>query len=174
MLSIILLVLSSLLSLVAGHFNLIYPQTLGFIDDKEGEGPCGSFAVDFTNVTNVTVDSFPIQLQSGHPQADWLFRVTLDKTNPSNWTNLLPVVTEIGLGAFCLPNLRAPAEFAGKQGVVQVIQDAVDGALYQVSNADWISAHWVDLPRLVCHRQLCRWLQFLSRLRMHQCDRSHC
>ncbi|MCJ1251845.1 hypothetical protein MMC30_009083 [Trapelia coarctata] len=140
MLSIVFFLLSSLSSLVAGHFLLNYPQTLGFSDDNEGEGPCGSFNVDFTgNVTNVTVDSFPVSLRSTHPQADWLFRVTLDKTNPSNWTNLLPVVSEIGLGAFCIPNLKAPAEFAGKQGVVQVVQDAVDGALYQCAAVNFVA-----------------------------------
>ena len=135
------LLLSSLLSLVSGHFLLNYPQTLGFDDSNEGQSPCGGFDVVFTgNVTNVTVDSFPVSLRSTHPQADWLFRVTLDKTNPSNWTNLLPVVSEIGLGAFCIPNLKVPANFVGQQGVVQVVQNAADGALYQVSIADRMSS----------------------------------
>lgn len=142
MLSVVLLLLLSLPSWVTGHFTLNYPPSLGFIDDKESEGPCGGFPVAFTgNVTNVTVDSFPVSLRSSHPQTEFLFRVTLDKAEPFNWTNLLPVVDETGIGAFCLPNLKAPAGFAGKQGLVQVMAEAIDGFLYQVSTACGTSPH---------------------------------
>lgn len=173
MLSIVLLLLSSWSTLAAGHFNLNYPVSLGFNDDKESEGPCGGFQVDFTgNVTNITVGNFPISLRSGHPQADWLFRVTLSKADPFNWTNLLPVVDETGLGFFCLENVMAPAEFAGKQGLVQVIQNAADGALYQVGSADWTTP--TQLTCLVRCREFCAWLEFLRWPRLLQCDRAHC
>jgi hypothetical protein len=121
-------------NLAAGHFLLNYPPSIGFNDDMEGTGPCGGFTPIFNDsLPSVTVGRFPVELRSTHPQADWLFRATLDKKAPFNWTNLLPVVTERGLGDFCIPNIKAPAEFAGQSGLIQVMQDAVDGILFQVS-----------------------------------------
>jgi len=115
------------------HFLLNYPPSLGFDDGTEGTAPCGGFAVAFNgSEPTVPVDGFPVAVLSTHPQAQWLFRATLSKQEPFNWTNLLPVVDETGLGHFCIPNLSAPAEFVGQQGLVQVIQDAADGELYQV------------------------------------------
>lgn len=128
----------SLLSLwtvgTSAHFVLQYPQSLGFDDDIEGTAPCGGFAPTFNaSDDSVPVDGFPVSMLSTHPAADWLFRVTLDQKAPFNWTNLLPVVSETGLGQFCLPALKAPSEFAGQTGLIQVIQDGPDGILYQVS-----------------------------------------
>ena len=118
----------------SAHFVLQYPTSLGFNDDNEGEAPCGGFAVTFNGSDDsIPVGGFPVSLLSTHPAADFLFRATLDTKAPFNWTNLLPVVSETGLGQFCLPNLVIPSGFAGKPGVVQVIQQGPDGILYQVS-----------------------------------------
>lgn len=127
------LILATVLPSALGHFVLNYPNSLGFDDDNEGNGPCGGFDVTFgSNDTNVTVGSFAIASLTTHPQADWLFRATLSTAAPFNWTNILPVVSESGLGDFCLTGLTVPSDFAGQRGVIQVIQDAVDGSLYQV------------------------------------------
>src|SRR3954453_23335087 len=130
------LLILRMLSIAHGHFLLNYPPTIGFDDDKEGEGPCGGFPIVFNNMTTpstkLTVGGFPIELQSTHPQAAWLFRATLSREAPLNWTNLLPVVTETGIGQFCLPDLGAPVEFAGHSGVVQVVQENDSDLLYQV------------------------------------------
>ena len=121
-------------NLVAGHFLLNYPATLGFDDDIEGTSPCGGFPVVFNaNVTKIPVGGFPIELRSTHPQANWLFRATLDQKEPFNWTNLLPVVDQTGLGDFCIPDFVAPTSFVGHTGLIQITQDAVDGSLYQVN-----------------------------------------
>lgn len=132
--------LSSLVLLAAwtlsasAHFILQYPNSLGFSDDNEPESPCGGFSIKFgSNDSSIPVGGFPVSLLSTHPAADFLFRATLDTQAPFNFTNLLPVVSETGLGQFCLPALVAPADYAGKQGVIQVIQDGPDGILYQVS-----------------------------------------
>ena len=115
------------------HFLLNYPNSLGFDDDKEGTPPCGSFDVTFDNASDFHVDGDAVALTSTHPKADWLFRATLDKTaNGNNWTNLLPDVSESGLGQFCEPSLTVPADWAGQSGVVQIIQHGDDGELYQV------------------------------------------
>ena len=127
------LALLALLPSTFAHFVLNYPPSLGFSDDDEGNAPCGGFDISFSgNVTNVTVGSFSIASRTTHPQASWLFRVTTSTEEPYNWTNILPVISESGLGDFCLPALSVPESFIGQQAIIQVTQSAVDGNLYQV------------------------------------------
>jgi hypothetical protein len=116
------------------HFLLNYPPTIGFDDDAESQAPCGGFTVNFSkdNVTDFHVGGSAIALQSIHPEATWLFRATLDLTATGNWTTLLPVIQQIGLGAFCEPAVKVPPSWAGQKGVIGVVQDAPDGVLYQV------------------------------------------
>lgn len=45
----------------------------------------------------------------------------------------MPIVSTAGVGEFCLDSLSAPSSFEGKAGIIQVIDKAVDGMLYQVS-----------------------------------------
>ena len=121
-------------SQASAHFILNYPNSLGFDDDKEGTAPCGGFDVTFNNASDFHVDGDAVAVTSTHPQADWLFRATLDKTASGNWTNMLPVVSESGLGQYCEPSLITPGDWAGSQGIVQVVQHGPDGLLYQVSD----------------------------------------
>ena len=126
-----LLVLFS--SIVRCHFVLNYPTSLGFDDENESDGPCGGVDIVFaSNDTTVQVDGFAIAMMSTHPASEFLLRATLSKAAPFNWTNLLPVVSETGIGDFCLPSLSAPDSFIGRQGLLQVVQDGPDGLLYQV------------------------------------------
>jgi len=130
------LTVSLLASLSSAHFLLNYPPTIGFDDSLENEGPCGSFTVDPSkdNITNFNVGGSEIAVTSIHPQANWLFRATLgtDQTT-NNWTQLMPIVQQTGLGDFCEPAISVPASWAGKQGIISIVQDAPDGILYQVS-----------------------------------------
>ncbi|MCJ1279399.1 hypothetical protein MMC21_007223 [Puttea exsequens] len=123
------------------HFVLNYPPTIGFDDDTEGQAPCGGPAVDFNtnNVTDFHVSGDSIALKSTHPAANWLFRATLDQTaTKGDWTNLLPAVSETGLGDYCETNLKVPAEWAGQKGVVSVVQEGDDGVLYQCSAVNFV------------------------------------
>lgn len=137
----VLVVLSSLALVSQAHFILQYPAKLGFDDEKEGDGPCGGFDVSFDKATSWNVGGDAIALQSTHPVAQWLFRATLDKTAASGWVNLRPEITQNGLGNFCDPGVTVPENWAGQQGVIQVIQDAADGQLYQVRAAFFLSAY---------------------------------
>ncbi|RMZ91843.1 hypothetical protein DV736_g899, partial [Chaetothyriales sp. CBS 134916] len=129
-----------LLQLSSAHFILKYPPSLGFDDDLEGNAPCGGEDVKFAdNDTNIQVGGFSVSILSTHPQGQWLFRATLDQQAPFNWTNLLPVVDEVGLGDFCPTGLAVPQEFVGQKGLIQVIQDAVDGKLYQCAAVNFVS-----------------------------------
>jgi hypothetical protein len=128
----ILLCLALGLAQVNAHFLLNYPTTVGFNDDQEGTAPCGGFDVSFANVTNFYVGGDSIAVTSTHPASTWLFRATLDTKAAGNWSVLLPAIAQATLGQFCEKSVTVPASFAGQQGVIQVIEDAVDGQLFQV------------------------------------------
>ena len=120
---------------VLAHFQLNSPPAIGFDDDLEGESPCGGFEVDFASdtVTDFHIGGDSLAMQSTHPQSNWLFRATLDRKASGNWTNLLPVVSQSGLGNYCAKGLTLPSSWAGSSGVVQVVQHGPDSTLYQVS-----------------------------------------
>jgi len=128
--------LAALATQSSAHFLLNYPPTIGFDDSLEGTAPCGSFTIDFSkdNVTNFYVGGSEVAVTSIHPQANWLFRATLGTSqNTTDWTQLMPIVQQTGLGDYCEPSVPAPASWAGKQGIISIVQDAPDGILYQVS-----------------------------------------
>jgi len=161
---------------IQSHFILTYPGSLGFDDDTEAQSPCGGSAISF-NDTNPTIqgNSFPVAVMSTHPAANWLYRATLSKEAPFNWTNLLPVVDETGLGNFCLQELSAPAEFIGQSGLLQVIQQGPDGMLYQVWRSRTVST---INPRLmivtVCRSQVREWFHNRESARVQKRYRPHC
>jgi hypothetical protein len=103
------------------HFLLNYPTSLGFDDNNEDTSPCGGFTPSFGSTSSYHVAGDAIALTTLHPQSKFLFRATLDPTASENWTNLLPIVGEYSLGAFCEQDVPVPAAWAGKQGVLQVI-----------------------------------------------------
>jgi hypothetical protein len=125
------ILLSAMFGLTNAHFLLNYPTTIGFDDDAEGEAPCGGQTVSFSTVTNFYVGGDYIALTSTHPTAHWAFRATLDQTATSNFTYLSPVVSQAALGNLCEP-VTVPSTFAGSKGIVQIVQSATDGLLYQV------------------------------------------
>lgn len=132
------MVRSFLLTLVAAsissaHFILNWPPTAGFIDDDEPNAPCGG-ATPMLNDSNpeIQVDRFAVSIFSSHPAGNWRFLATTDTEAPYNFTEIVPSVNSTGPGSFCLPGLYAPSNFAGKSGLLQVIDNSADGTLYQV------------------------------------------
>jgi hypothetical protein len=119
------------------HFLLNHPPTIDFNDSLETTAPCRSFFVDFSkdNVTDFHIGGGSIAVTSIHPQATWLFHKTLDITATSNYTTSLPTVQQSGLGDYCKPDLHFPATWARQKGVIQAMQDAPDGILYQVCSS---------------------------------------
>lgn len=116
-----------------GHFTINYPTPLGSDSNNEGIGPCGGFKFsDAPSVSEFHVGGDAIALVTTHPQANILFRATLDTTASENWSQLWPIVGQYGLGAYCQASVTVPAGWAGSNGIIQVIEDAVDGTLYQV------------------------------------------
>jgi hypothetical protein len=129
------LLLSLLATQTSAHFYLTHPQGLGTNANNEEISPCGGFMPTFTDTTDYYVGGDAINVVTSHPQVNMLFRATLDTTAQGNWSVLYPVIATYGLGSFCIPTVPAPKEFAGKNGVVQVIQNGEDGLLFQVRNS---------------------------------------
>lgn len=137
-------VLLLLCSTASAHFKLNSPPTIGFSDDDEGKAPCGGFTPDFsagakTKPTEFHVGGEAVSLLLAHPQANWLFRGTLDQSAAGGWKQLFPIVTQTGLGDFCEPAVTAPEKWVGKTGVVGVVADGPDGLLYQVDISHLLS-----------------------------------
>jgi hypothetical protein len=132
--SLTALCVALLLAILANaHFTINIPLPLGNDANNEGIGPCGGFKYSpSSNVTEFHVGGDAIALATLHPQANILFRGTLDTSASGNWTQLFPVIGQYGLGTFCEPNIEAPLSWVGFVGLIQVIEDAVDGMLYQV------------------------------------------
>ncbi|CAK7239736.1 MAG: hypothetical protein STHCBS139747_001171 [Sporothrix thermara] len=137
------LLLAASAAVVNAHFTLDYPPTIGFSDDDEGTGPCGSFTPDFAtdNVTDFHVGGDNVAINLLHPQGTWLYRATLDEAAAvdSNWTQLFPQVMQTGLGKFCQPAIAVPASWAGQKGVIGVVVDAPDGLLYQCASVNFVA-----------------------------------
>lgn len=122
-----------LAGLAAAHFELLYPKSIGFVDDDEGKAPCGGFTPDFSkDVVDFHVGGEALAMLLVHPQSNWLFRVTADQTAQTGWEQIFPIVMQSGLGNFCEPKVTVPESYVGKKGVVSVVSSAVDGLLYQV------------------------------------------
>ena len=128
-----LLVLAGV-GLSTAHFILQWPPNAGFDDDLEPTYPCGSFTpVVNSSSPMVQVDQFAIHIYSTHPAAEWAFLGTTDTSAPYNFTEIVPVINTTGIGGFCLTDMKVPGEWAGKPGIIQVVDNSVDGVLYQVS-----------------------------------------
>jgi len=115
------------------HFVLQVPTSLGFDDAKEGTAPCGNLDIKDRSkgVTEWPTGGYPIQIISTHPDAEWEIQAAL-LNDTGTFKKLVPRVRQKGLGTFCMPQVPGLAAWKGQDAVFQMIQHAVDGALYQV------------------------------------------
>ncbi|KAF5674241.1 gpi anchored protein [Fusarium denticulatum] len=136
-----LLLTALLCGISLAHFEVKYPETIGFKDDNEGESPCGGFTPDLSKdkLVDFHVGGEAIALLSTHQQGNWLFRVTLNEKADGDWEQVFPIVQQSGLGAFCQPQVTVPEKYAGKKGWVNVVSSAVDGLLYQCIAANFVN-----------------------------------
>ena len=130
----------ALACLSSAHFILHYPPSAGFDDKLEIDSPCGSFTPMVNSSSpDVQVDRFAVMIQNVHPVGEWSFRATIDTTAPYNFTEIVPIVMSTGIGDFCLDSMKAPSDWAGKPGIIQVVDNSPDGILYQVWNSTTLS-----------------------------------
>ena len=127
------LLLMALTGLASSHFVLLWPPAAGFDEDKEPTSPCGGFTPSIESSTpDVQVDRFAVSIQNVHPTGEWSFQATTNTNAPYDFTEIVPVVNTTGIGTFCLDFMSAPSGFAGKLGILQVVDNSPDGVLYQV------------------------------------------
>ncbi|KAJ2898602.1 uncharacterized protein MKZ38_003799 [Zalerion maritima] len=122
------------------HFNVKYPEPIGFEDDSQGAGPCGGLDPDFSTntVSDFHVGGDSIALLNGHAQVTWIFRATLDQTASGNWTQIFPIVQQSGYNMFCEPEVTVPEEFVGKKGIIGIVSNAPDGLLYACAAVSFV------------------------------------
>jgi hypothetical protein len=114
------------------HWTLSMPPSLGFDDATEASAPCGGMdPTKRTNVTEWPIGGYPVSLLTTHPQATWAFRAA-DAAMPNMWMDLQPNVSQSGLGHVCYDSVPGMQMLLGKDAMVQIVQTAVDGSLYQV------------------------------------------
>ncbi|KAM0374664.1 hypothetical protein HYE67_007736 [Fusarium culmorum] len=145
--SSVILSAAALCGLSLAHFEVKYPDTIGFKDDDEDKSPCGGFTPDLSKdkLVDFHVGGEAIALRSTHQQGNWLFRVTLDEEASGGWEQVYPIVQQSGLGDFCQPHVTVPEKYAGKKGWVNVVSSAVDGLLYQCIAANFVKGK-ADAP----------------------------
>ncbi|KAH7273034.1 hypothetical protein FSOLCH5_003296 [Fusarium solani] len=138
--SSLLLSAAALCGISLAHFELKYPESIGFKDDDEDKAPCGGFTPDLSkaDLVDFHVGGEAIALRSTHQQGNWLFRVTTDAKADGDWEQLFPIVQQSGLGDFCQPQVTVPEKYVGKKGWVNVVSSAVDGLLYQCIAANFV------------------------------------
>ncbi|KAF5026675.1 hypothetical protein F66182_1224 [Fusarium sp. NRRL 66182] len=138
--SSLLLSTTFLSTLSLAHFELRYPESIGFRDEDQGQAPCGGFTPELSddNLVDFHVGGEAIAVVSTHQQGNWLFRATLDENADGDWEQIFPIVQQSGLGQFCQPQVTVPEEYAGRQGWVNVVSSAVDGLLYQCIAANFV------------------------------------
>lgn len=127
----------ALAGIASAHFELKYPKSVGNSDNTAEDGPCGGFTPDISDnsdeLVDVHVGGEAIAVLLTHSRATWLFRGTLDKdVDDADWERLYPNTVQSGLGAFCVPRVTFPDDWAGKKGVISVVSSADDGQLFQV------------------------------------------
>lgn len=121
--------------LSSAHFQLYTPVAIGAnspAEQTEGTGPCGGFPIDNRdNVTSWPVGGYPVYMITTHPQATLAFRAAL--LNDTNaWINVIPPLSQQGVGHFCDPAILGFAPWVGLPAVLQIAQFAPDGINYQV------------------------------------------
>jgi len=139
--------LLSFAPVVFAHFQLNYPPTRGFDDDKEPTPICGGFN-SISNRTAFPLSGGQLQITSFHVTASVFAEISFD-SNPSSFTqfntssngtiyNPLIEVNQIPEGAACwnvnVSSLGVTDAKNGTNATLVVIFDGGDGTLYQCAD----------------------------------------
>jgi hypothetical protein len=125
---------SFLISSCWAHFVLQSPVSLGFNDGLETTGPCDGFDISSrTNVNKYPVGGYPIHVLTTHNSVVFKYSAAL-LNDTGTWVEIIPPVKQTGVGDFCLPSVPGYAPWIGLDAVLQIVQFAPDGILYQVSD----------------------------------------
>ncbi|EWC48339.1 hypothetical protein DRE_02108 [Drechslerella stenobrocha 248] len=132
------------------HFTLRYPTPLGTSAAKQDQAPCGGYSItESTTISNFYVDGDSVAYSSSHPEIKLLLRVVEgNKADGAglSWNQVFPIVEQYGAGDFCQPLVTVPQSYVGKQGILQVVQNAVDGMLWSCAYVKFVSGTRPSLP----------------------------
>lgn len=120
------------------HFQLNYPTSRGFDEDKEPTFPCGGFDTVQSQRTDFAISGGPIQLKLGHQQTNVAVYMAVGDNPGDGFSVVLrPQFQVSGYGEFCVGNVGIPSSLnvtEGTKATIQVITNAHgEGGLYQVS-----------------------------------------
>ena len=127
-----LLALLAALPVATATFTLSHPLPFRSQITSQSQPPCGASPLLLESTTGFYVGGDSVAVVSAGNGASILIRATIGDSGSANWTNLFPVVAQKGRGKFCEPLVPAPEEWAGLEGVVQVIESGEEGLSYQV------------------------------------------
>ncbi|KAK0701283.1 hypothetical protein B0H67DRAFT_500776 [Lasiosphaeris hirsuta] len=148
------LALATLATLATSHFVLDTPTSIGFEDTKEGIAPCGGFEpTSRDSVTDWTVAGGLIHVISTHPRSQFTIQAALLPSATTNsgdlvFSKLVPIVQQAGLGSLCLTGVPGIAAWEGRDAVLQVIQVATDGQLFQCAAIRFTAGPSAPVPSL--------------------------
>ncbi|KAL6710645.1 hypothetical protein ACN47E_007702 [Coniothyrium glycines] len=134
----------SLLPLAFAHFNLDYPASRGFDDDKEGDFPCGGFNDVSSNRVDFPISGGPVQVRFGHPSTNVAVYMAIGD-NPGSSFNIVAQqqIQVQGLGQFCFGNVAVPAGLNvtdGTKATIQVVTNNHEsGGLYQCADVTLVN-----------------------------------
>ena len=163
---------------VNAHFVLFNPVSLGYDDEHEDQGPCGTFDPTdrSTGVTDWPIGGNFINVLSTHTSVTWEFNAALI-SDVTNFVPLTPTLKQTGVGFFCEPQIPGNPDWVGQDAVLQVVQRGPDGVLYQVRTVPGPQSLFhaqepvLDIPitntarNLVCRHQVYCWRAVYSRAR---------
>lgn len=126
------------------HFNLNYPTSRGFDEDKESTYPCGGYDSVQSQRTDFPISGGPIQLKLGHQQTNIAVYLAVGDNSDSGFSTVLyPQFQVSGFGDFCLGNVSIPSSLnvtEGTKASIQVITNAHgEGGLYQCSDLNLVN-----------------------------------
>ncbi|KAH8650809.1 hypothetical protein BGZ60DRAFT_350022, partial [Tricladium varicosporioides] len=131
----------------SAHFVLQIPTSLGFDDALETTGPCGSFTPTdrSTGVTSWPVEGSSIGVLTTHTQVTWNFKAAL-LSDPTNFVSLVHDVSQKGVGSVCFPSIPGNPSWVGQDAILQVIQNGVDGTLFQCAAIKFAAGGPASVP----------------------------
>lgn len=138
------LVSLALLPLAFAHFNLDFPASRGFDDDKEGEFACGSFNDVSSTRTDFPISGGPIQVRFGHQQTNVAIYMAIGDNPGTNFNIVAQQQLQVsGYGEFCFGNVSVPAGLNvtdGTKATIQVVTNAHgSGGLYQCADVTLVN-----------------------------------
>ncbi|KAH8650811.1 hypothetical protein BGZ60DRAFT_349435, partial [Tricladium varicosporioides] len=142
-----LLLLLGLTSLSTAHFVLQYPISLGYDDAIENVFPCDGFnpANRSTGVTDWPIGGSAVLVLTTHPDVTWDINAAL-LSDLTTWRPIVPVLAQQGFGLFCEPQIPGPPEWVGQEAVLQLVQHAPNGLLYQCAAIRFVAGPAAAAP----------------------------